>query len=59
MLAVRFFMRKLREYEQIRQQIKDLSTDIGGDELPLAEVDGLSELSGKTADLSLVSCTNS
>ena len=49
MLAVRFLMRKLREYEEIRQQIQELGRDIQNDELPLPSDTALSELVEKTA----------
>ena len=49
-LAVRFLKRKLQEYEQIKQQIQELSKDIDSENLPLTEFDDLQELMEKAAE---------
>jgi len=43
-LAIEFLERKLQEYEEIKRQIKDLGSDIQIGDLPLSEIDGLSDL---------------
>ena len=49
-LAVQFLRRKLEEYEQIKQQIQELGRDIQKDDVPLPEVNDLSDLIEKSAD---------
>ena len=58
-LAVRFLMRKLQEYEQIKQQIRDLGRDIQNDDLALPSATALSDLIEIAAGQSPEDCTNS
>jgi len=46
-LTVRFFKRKLVEYEQIKQQIEELGREISGDKIAFPEGKNLSDLIGK------------
>ena len=49
-LTVRFFRRKLEEYEQIKQQIEELGREINGDKFTFPEGKGLASLIDQSAD---------
>jgi len=49
-LTVRFFRRKLEEYEQISRQIEELRREITADELSFRQGNGLGDLVDQPAD---------